>query len=305
MNVTFGELKLRSRRSLYGNFGSLAGVQILLMAASAFLVPVIYVLLVPMIVAAVMIDTARGMLFSLAFFGAILILYLAVVLLFTLFKIGISKIYLELAQARPFVFGDVFFAFRNGIWKFIGISALIFGMSLAASLLPLVSMLLFRNTSYAEPVQTVFQCIQIILTLWIVTSFAFPFNLLIENPEKGVFQCMRESYGLMRGNRIRYLLLAISFFGWYLLIYTTVGIGCVWVGPYLLCTFTHFYLDLREKNRMAGVAAPGYDGYGYTEPGYEETVYEEPVYEEPINQEPERKENSDKERKQDQSEQEG
>lgn len=54
---------------------------------------------------------------------------------------------------------------------------------------------------------------------------------------------------MMQGNKCRLLLLWLSFVGWIPLIYLSMGIGALWVIPYLLCTLAHFYLSVRMEQQ--------------------------------------------------------
>lgn len=74
--------------------------------------------------------------------------------------------------------------------------------------------------------------------------------VLIDGPQKGVFRCMKESGAMMRGHKMEYLVLTISFFGWYLLMALPelVAYGfiislllSVWVTPYTELTFARYY----------------------------------------------------------------
>jgi len=48
-------------------------------------------------------------------------------------------------------------------------------------------------------------------------NYSQAFNILADNPEKSPAQCMIESKFIMRGNKMKYVLLLLSFVGWYFL----------------------------------------------------------------------------------------
>lgn len=50
----------------------------------------------------------------------------------------------------------------------------------------------------------------------------------------------------MKGRKLRYFLLQLSFIGWWLLGILTLGLGFLWIIPYMLQTNTQFYLNLKE-----------------------------------------------------------
>ena len=52
----------------------------------------------------------------------------------------------------------------------------------------------------------------------------------------------------MRGNRGNLFLLELSFIGWIFLGFLTLGIGLIWVVPYLQVTVACFYDELTKSN---------------------------------------------------------
>jgi len=82
--------------------------------------------------------------------------------------------------------------------------------------------------------------------LWAVCAFSQANLLLLDNPDRGVFWCLRESRRLMRGRKIQYLGLIISFFGWWFL--TTLPFislaARMWYLPYLTFTQVGYYNGL-------------------------------------------------------------
>ena len=58
-----------------------------------------------------------------------------------------------------------------------------------------------------------------------------------------VTNAFRESRLLMKKKKGRFLYLALSFLGWYLLILLSFGVASLWIIPYQNQTFVQFYLD--------------------------------------------------------------
>ena len=57
-------------------------------------------------------------------------------------------------------------------------------------------------------------------------------------------QCLQESRRLMKGRRIRYLMLNLSFLGYAALSVLSLGLGCIWTIPYYNVTCAEFYMEL-------------------------------------------------------------
>ena len=70
--------------------------------------------------------------------------------------------------------------------------------------------------------------------------------LYVDAPWKTTRELMRESKELMEGNKGRYLYLQLSYIGLALLSLLTLGIGFIWVSPYISMTNVQFYLDLKQ-----------------------------------------------------------
>ena len=76
-------------------------------------------------------------------------------------------------------------------------------------------------------------------------NYSQAFNLLADHPDWSASQCIRESINLMRGNRIKYVCLLLSFIGWSILsqlplsIFSEVGD----VNPYIAC-IADFFLSI-------------------------------------------------------------
>ncbi len=83
-----------------------------------------------------------------------------------------------------------------------------------------------------------------IAAVYFALSFFPAFYILIDDPNISVVACIAKSFQMMKGNKIRLLLLELSFIGWFLLAILSFGIGLLWVTPYYIQSLTNFYLDL-------------------------------------------------------------
>jgi uncharacterized membrane protein len=71
------------------------------------------------------------------------------------------------------------------------------------------------------------------------------FYILIDNPDMKASDVINRSKEMMQGQKWKYFLLHLSFIGWYLLCILTLGIGLLWLMPYIYATQASFYEDLR------------------------------------------------------------
>ena len=71
--------------------------------------------------------------------------------------------------------------------------------------------------------------------------------ILKDYPELSVGQAIQMSEKMMRGHKMRYFLLTLSFIGWGLLGILTLGIGYIWLTPYMYTTTAAFYQDVKNE----------------------------------------------------------
>lgn len=99
----------------------------------------------------------------------------------------------------------------------------------------------------------------LLTALWIVTcvllaylsiSFQFLFFLLADRPKDGVMENLRESLRLTRGKKARLLYLNVSFLGMAVLSILSLGIGLLWVAPYISQTQAAFYEDAVKNTEI-------------------------------------------------------
>jgi uncharacterized membrane protein len=83
--------------------------------------------------------------------------------------------------------------------------------------------------------------------------------VLLEHPEYGPLQCIRESKRIMRGNKGKLFVIQLSFMGWAILISLTWGILGIWKYSYIYVTYVRFYEYVRDVNADS---APQYTNPG-------------------------------------------
>lgn len=72
--------------------------------------------------------------------------------------------------------------------------------------------------------------------------------IMLEHPEYGANEAIRHSKELMRGNKWRLFCLQFSFIGWALLSLLTLGIGFLWLIPYIEASNAAFYREITGRN---------------------------------------------------------
>lgn len=92
--------------------------------------------------------------------------------------------------------------------------------------------------------------------LLIVPGFIVSFSLFLtpyllkDYPRLSVMETLRLSRKMMMGHKMRLFKLQLSFLGWLILCGLTLGIGLLWLIPYMMTTFAAFYQDVKAEYIM-------------------------------------------------------
>jgi len=83
----------------------------------------------------------------------------------------------------------------------------------------------------------------------IIFSFMFSqsYYILADDNSKSIIQCLKESAAMMKGYKFKYFVLSLSFLGWIILGMIPLGIGLLWVVPYMNVTVASFYLKVKNN----------------------------------------------------------
>ena len=81
-------------------------------------------------------------------------------------------------------------------------------------------------------------------------SYAMTPYILAENPELTAKEAIERSKDMMEGNRWRLFCLEISFIGWGILSLLTLGIGSLWLTPYMEASVAAFYREISGTEKQ-------------------------------------------------------
>lgn len=90
----------------------------------------------------------------------------------------------------------------------------------------------------------------------IIMSFAYAMTpyILAENPELSAWDASTRSREMMKGHKFDFFYLCLSFIGWGILAVLTLGIGFIWLVPYIQTTVAAFYNDLKSESGYQSIA---------------------------------------------------
>jgi uncharacterized membrane protein len=77
-------------------------------------------------------------------------------------------------------------------------------------------------------------------------SYSMTFYILADDPSLGPKEALDKSKEMMYGYKMKYFFLSMRFLGWALLCLLTLGIGFLWLMPYMQVSVAKFYDDLKS-----------------------------------------------------------
>ena len=190
-----------------------------------------------------------------------------------LLNVGFYSFLLKLlcGQKERTIFYDLFYGFKCYPGKAILLYLLTSLYMLPGTLIYVIGIFIFTFVIYASagvsmdlmltgtvpPDMTLMLAVLImviILTLlftvyaaFISSTYALVYFLLLDYPELSATEIWKKSAQLMKGNRLRYIGLILSFIPWFLLNLLTFGFGTLWLNPYISAAQAVFYLDLVQN----------------------------------------------------------
>lgn len=92
-----------------------------------------------------------------------------------------------------------------------------------------------------------FYLLLIIPGIWMQMRLAMVPFILRDYPELSGNKALRLSADMMQGHKLRLFCLELSFLGWILLCFLTLGIGFFWLSPYMCQTEANFYEEVKAE----------------------------------------------------------
>ena len=137
--------------------------------------------------------------------------------------LGISIFSLNIARNKDAKIEQLFEGFRN------------FGTSILAYVLMVLFIILWT-------------ILLIIPGIIAAISYSMTFFIIAEDETIGAYDALKKSKEMMNGHKWKFFCLGFSFFGWFLLSIFTLGIGLLWLAPYVNVSYVKFYDDIKEVN---------------------------------------------------------
>lgn len=135
--------------------------------------------------------------------------------------LGIISCFLKLVRKESFKFENLFDGFKNFISSFI--------------LQILITLFVF-----------LWALLLVIPGIIAGYRYSMSFYILYDNPNIGAMEALNLSKKIMMGNKWRLFCLHLSFIGWGFLCILTLGIGFLWLIPYINTSVANFYESVKK-----------------------------------------------------------
>jgi uncharacterized membrane protein len=154
--------------------------------------------------------------------------------------IGASGILIvgPLVLAGPLFFGFTGYYLKKSRWEQVKLENLFDGFKFFGTSL---SLFLLQNIFIA-----LWTCLFIVPGMVKFFSYSMAFYILRDNPDIGAAEAISRSRKMMLGYKGKLFRLYLSFIGWGLLCCLSLGIGFLWLCPYMSLTVANFYEDLKQ-----------------------------------------------------------
>jgi uncharacterized membrane protein len=237
------DLKAQARVVMIGRMGTAVGSMILYM---------IFVLIISELTSFSLPENkAAALIFS-------ILVNFVVAVIVGILQIGLKSIYLDMQFGNEAGIFSLFRYYRENQNSAVVISAFFALLDTVCSL-PVLAVLIFQETQSVLTLPLVLVLLVRTVPPFLVRTLFFPVQyLLMDYPEMLPAAMIRTGQRLMRGRRMDYVKLSLSFIPMHLLGFMSMGIGTFWVLAYQNCTYAAFYKDMitaRTKHKKASAAA--------------------------------------------------
>ena len=184
-------------------------------------------------------DTTWGMVFELA-------ISFVLELISAVFLLGIIHYTMNICKGLPYKLSDVFYGFKSHPDKAI-ICQFLFTLAELVCMLPAILFAILytitENPAFMI-VMSVFLVIGLVAIVILHLTLHFVFYLILDYPDATIKELIVYCANMMRGHRIKFFYLYASFLPLYVLGILSLGIGLLFVEPYVNVTVAQFYLDV-------------------------------------------------------------
>jgi uncharacterized membrane protein len=117
--------------------------------------------------------------------------------------------------------------------------------------------MIFSGFAYYSKTLGLFLLIALFVMLWMMLliipgiiaaiSYSMSFYIMCDDPTIDAMDAINKSKKMMYGYKWKYFCLGLRFLGWFLLGFLSMGIGFLWIIPYINVSVARFYEDVKAN----------------------------------------------------------
>lgn len=260
---TIAQIKKQTKEQLLGNYSVLTG---------SFVVLFVIIYALTLIISGAVTGTMVGGTMmtadvkpTLSFFVMYFVVMMLIGLFTMIFTVGYMYQCMKVARGQSTTLGDMFYVFKHHPDKvlIIGFVQLLISYILV---LPQQIMLYYPDawgdTDNDIWIWLAIYIAEFAIIMIISLSLGMSFLVYFDNPDYSAIACMKESVRLMKGNKLRLFGLGLSLIGMYLLGILSLGVGLMWLMPYMSTATVNFYRDLiGEDDNTSNTVGSNFETY--------------------------------------------
>ena len=176
---------------------------------------------------------------------------------------GQYRIHLKLARTGEMHLSELFIPLKYHSNRFLLTEFLLFGLSLVC-MLPIfagIAMIIVYKTTTVYIITFILGIISFVLATYLSLCFDLVYFVMNDIEELDLLSALKYTKKLVHTHKGRYLYMQLSFLGMILLSGLSLGIGFLWVQPYMVQTTTLFYLDVRGELKDITPEPVAFDQY--------------------------------------------
>ncbi len=174
------------------------------------------------------------------------LIHLAAVIVMGILQAGITLYFLNMACNQPYTTGNLFYGFKRDSGKALILSAAV-GLCNAVCLSPCqYCMAAYLQSRDTRMLYAAFLTMAVGFCIYVPVSLGLSqvFYLMLDYPDRTARETLALTFQVMKGNKGRLFYLQLSFIPMMLLCILSLGIGFLWLNPYMQMTYTCYFLDI-------------------------------------------------------------
>ena len=200
-----------------------------------------------------LIETPFSMMTNEIYYSTQNIIYYVAVILITVasvvLTVGQYCLHLRVARTGELHLKELFYPIKYDANRLIIVEAILLVIRLIAiaPVIGAIAIIYFYDEINMYLVALALSVLGCVLTVLVEVTFGLIYFVLIDGEELSAMEAIKSAIQLIKKHKGRLFYMQLSFIGMYFLALLSLGIGILWIQPYVMQTTTLFYLDVKGE----------------------------------------------------------